>query len=58
MWGPNITSAQISPSTVEVNGSYMVTVVVTLEQLKISEAQAMTMDQIQQVPLDYMRERS
>ena len=58
MWGPNITSAQISPSTVEANGSYMVTVVVTLEQLTISEAQAMTLDQIQQVPLDYMRERS
>jgi|GEM_PF-3808567 len=58
MWGTNITSAAVSPATVEVQGSYLVTVAVEEQPLTIAEAQTMTLTEMQAVPLAYMTERS
>ena len=56
--GPVITSASISPTTVTTQGSYLVTVTVETTVLTIAEAEALTLTQMNQVPLEYMTERS
>lgn len=58
MWGPTITAATVSPATVEVQGAYLVTVVVEDRQLTIAEAETLTLTQINTVPIEYMTERS
>lgn len=56
MWGPTITSAAISPTTVETRGAYLVTVVVEDLPLTIAEAESLTLTEMNQVPIEYMRE--
>lgn len=57
-WGLTITSAAVSPTTVEVQGAYLVTVEVEERPLTIGEAETLTLTQINTVPLGYMTERS
>lgn len=56
--GPVITSAAISPATVDVQGAYLVTVTVEDHPLTIGEAETLTIRQMDAVSLEYMTERS
>ena len=55
---PEITSVTISPATVTVGGSYLVTVVAEDPILTIKKAQGMTLAEIQTVTLERMYEGS